>query len=281
MKNCKNCGAAAPPSSSQHSYVCEYCNTKNVDEEYFKEVAKTSDVGKSDRYAQLGINAYTSDEFATAEKHFESSVLENDKNAQVWLYLALCKSSLITASNFDKNIKGISDSLKRAEEIDSTSEIISAGRIAIFEKLVSRVSSISNYFFQTGQDTFIALGKSKDAANSATQEIETGINRISTLFNYKIQDSYSYVNLLINGLGHCVLYEQRGATTKSLIESREKIEGELIEIINVNSELIKRCLQDSGAMGSLATKKLSNLKPEIISAPPQEEKKGFFGKLFS
>lgn len=282
MKNCKNCGAAAPATASQHSYVCEYCGTKNVDEEYFKEVARTSDVGKSDRFAQLGINAFVSDEFEAAEKHFESSVLENDRNAQVWIYLALCKSSLLTASNFDRNIKGVNDAVKRALSIDSDSDLVNAGRVAISDKLTQRVASIADYYFETAGKTYHAFGKNKDAATSAVSDVVKGISRISALSDYHVTDSAHYVGLLIDGLGQCLVYEQRGASSEHLIQNRDSIQSELLSIFDANSELVMRCLGDHGSTGRVVTKLLSQLRPGSIVAPQEEKKSGgFLSKFFS
>lgn len=282
MKNCKNCGAAAPASASQHSYVCEYCNTKNVDDDYFKEVARTADFGKSDRYAQLGINAYVSDEFENAEKHFESSVLENDKNAEVWIYLALCKSSLLTASNFDKNVKAINDAFKRAFAIDSNSEVVNSGKIAIFEKLTVRVASISDYYFETAAKTFVAFGKDKNAANSAVSDLVRGIDRITTLLDYQVTDSSNYAGLLIDGLAQCVIYEQRGASSSSLSTAKNTLLTTLISILDQNEDLIKRSVLDRGSSGRLVLKLLNQARPGIIPAPQEEKKSGgFLSRFFS
>jgi len=282
MKNCKNCGASAPPVSSQHSYVCEYCHTKNVDDDYFKELARTSDLGKSDRHAQLGINAYVSDQFDAAEKHFEASVLEHDKNAQVWIYLALCKSSLLTASNFDKNIKAIDDSISRAHSIDGDSDVVTSGKIAIFDRLTSRVASIADSFFETAHKTYVALGENKDGASSAVSDLVRGAQRIATLSHYHVTDSQDYAGLVIDGLGQLILYEQKGATSTALDQAKKLLESELLGVFDKNPDLIIRTLDQRGGTGKFVKKLLSAQRSGSI-APPQEDKqsKGFLSKFFS
>lgn len=282
MKNCKNCGASAPPVSSQHSYVCEYCNTKNVDEDYFKELARTSDLGKSDRHAQLGINAYVSDQFDVAEKHFEASVLEHDKNAQVWIYLALCKSSLLTASNFDKNIKAIGDSVNRAQSIDGDSDVVSSGKIAIFDKLTSRTAVISDYFFETAHKTYVALGKSKDGANGALSDVVRGVQKIAALTNFHVADSHDHTGLVVDALGQIIFYEQKGAQSNSLDQAKQALVSEILNVFDRNRELVVRTLEHRGGVGKSVTRLLSTVRPGSITPPPEEKKaKGFLSKFFS
>lgn len=282
MRNCKNCGASAPPISSQHSYVCEYCSTKNVDEDYFKELARTSDLGKSDRHAQLGINAYVSDQFDVAEKHFEASVLEHDKNAQVWIYLALCKASLLSASNFDKNIKAVNDSISRAHSIEGDSDVVTSGKIAIFDKLTSRVVNIADYFFETAHKTYVALGKSKDAANSATSDVVRGAERIATLSHYHVTDSQDYASLIIDGLGQVMFYDQKGANSTALKQTMQSLESELLSVFDKNPDLILRSLDHHAENGNLVRRLLSNQRSGSLAMPPEEKKsKGFLSKFFS
>jgi hypothetical protein len=282
MKNCKNCGASAPSSASQYTYICEYCNTKNVDEDYFKEIARTSDLGKSDRYAQLGINSYISDQFELAEKHFESSIVENDQNAQVWIYYALCKSSLLTASNFDKNIKAINDSISRAQLIDSDSEIVTSGRIAIFDKLVAKIAAIADYFFQTAHKNFVAFGRNREAAGSATTDLMRGIQRIAVLSQYHVVDSQDYAGLLTDGLGQCLFFEKKGASSSSLNQARQLIERELKIILDTNPELIRRTLGGRGEVGRTVAEVLRKSKPDLILEPVEKKKStGFLSKFFS
>jgi tetratricopeptide (TPR) repeat protein len=282
MKNCKNCGASAPSLSSSYSYVCEYCSTKNVDDEYFKQVALTADLGKSDRHAQLGINAYVSDQFDVAEKHFETSVLEYDKNAQVWIYLALCKACLLTASNFDKHIKAINDAIYRANEIDSNSEVVKLGHVAIFEKLTLKIANISDYFFHTAYKSYVALGKNKDGANEALPDLLRGVQRIHVLSNYHVTDSHDYTGLLIDGLEQCIIYEQKGAASSALKEAMTLLENEVLKIFDKNQDLVKRTLEERGEVGKSVTRLLNKSRPDSFSLPHKQKKSiGFLSKFFT
>lgn len=282
MKNCRNCGASSPAVANERTYVCEYCKTKNVDEDFFKELARTSDLGKSDRHAQLGIMAYVSDQFDVAEKHFEASVLENDRDAQVWIYLALCKSSLLSASNFERNIKAISHSLERASSIDGISDVIASGKIAIFDRLISRTTVIADYFFETAHKTYVAMGKNKDGANAATLDVVRGVQKIAVLSNFHVTDSHEFSGLLVDALGQTLFYEQKGALSSSFDQVKQLLVSEFFNISEENPELVARTLESRGEVGKSIGKYLNTIRPGSVSLLPDEKKpKGFLSKFFS
>ena len=282
LTNCKNCGATPPQSSSQYSYVCEYCGAKNVDNDYFKVVANTSDIGKSERYARLGLSAFASDEFESAVENFESSILENDGNAEVWIYLALCKSHLLTASNFDRTTKRVDDALRRALELDSTSELVVNGRIAIFETLVRRVATVADYYYETAYKSYVAFGSNKSAASAASPEVEKALDRVAILPKYRVASSSDYVLLLTDSILQCHLYQTKGATSPEL-ESRKSVAlGELLALFDENEELIKRNLDARGESVNPVVRLISDARPgRIIVSSVVTKPKGFLRKLFS
>jgi tetratricopeptide (TPR) repeat protein len=283
MKNSRNCGAPASQSISLHTFICDFCNTKNVDEDYFKEIAKSTDLGKSNRFMQLGLNAFTSDEFGDAEKHFENSISENDKNPEAWIYLGLCKAHLITASNFQKSIKGIKDALSRADFIDSTSETIILGKITIANSLVNKIKEISDYYFSTADKTFNAFGENEGAAHSSINDLSEGIRKIQELDQFDVSADVDYSNLLLSGLIRVTSYDKYSSVINKLQINIDTILLALLEIYDRNPDAVKLSIGLWNSKASVRISKLINEKRpnNQISIIETKKDKGFFGKLFS
>lgn len=283
MKNCRNCGAPSSQSASLHTFICEFCNTKNVDDEYFKEIAKNSDVLKSNRFMALGLNAFSSDEFSDAEKHFESSILENDKDPQAWIYLGLCKANLISASNFVKNIKGIKDAIARSESIDIRNDIVNLGKIAIANCLVEKITDIASYYFETADKTFNAYGQDKNAALSSFNDLSAGLNKIQELNAFRVSADFEYCALLILGIVRISYYEKYGLSFNQFDPTSKNLLENLIDIYDRNPDLVKQGIGAWGNSGSKVAKLINENRPNS-SIPVQEPTslvKGFLGKLFS
>uniref|UniRef100_UPI0040472114 hypothetical protein n=1 Tax=Polynucleobacter sp. TaxID=2029855 RepID=UPI0040472114 len=283
MKNCRNCGAPASQSTSLHTFVCEFCSTKNVDEDYFKEIAKNSDVAKSNRFIQLGLNAFSSDEFGEAEKHFESSILENDKVPEAWIYLALSKAELITASNFSKNIKGIKDAISRADSIDATSDVVSLGKIAIADSLVKKIKDISGHYFDTADKTFNAFGRDKSAALSSFDDLTSGLSKIEELNVFQVSADFEYSSLLIYGLVKITFYEKHGIPFDKFGSTGRNLLKNLLDIYDRNPELVKQEISEWGLNASKVAKLINESRPSnpIPVQEPASVVKGFLGKFFS
>lgn len=281
MKNCKNCGAAAPNGTSLHSFTCEFCGTKNVDEEYFKELARNSDLGKSNRFMQLGLNSFESDEFIDAEKHFESSIIENDKNPEVWIYLALCKANLIKASNFNKAIKGLNDAIYRASSIDDSSEIVTMGKIALANCLLTKIQIISDHYFETADKTFVAYGGDKNAAIAATNDLISGLEKIQTLQSYQISADVQYTELLVSALVKSKSYELKGVLSPELTRHIQNLTTTLLEIYDGNQEVVKLEINTWGENATGVIKLINENRPNNKLIEPKETAKGFLSKFFS
>jgi hypothetical protein len=281
MKNCKNCGAAAPNGTSLHSFVCEFCGTKNVDEEYFKELARNSDLGKSNRFMQLGLNSFESDEFIDAEKHFESSIIEDDKNPEVWIYLALCKANLISASNFDKTIKSVKDAIYRASSIDDSSEIVTLGKIALANCLVTKIQNISGHYFDTADKTFVAYGGDKNAAVAASNDLISGLKKIQSLQSYQISADVEYTELLVSALVKSKSYELKGVLSPELLGHIQYLMTTLLDIYDRNQEVVKLEISSWGDNASSVIKLINENRPNNKLIEPKSTTKGFFSKFFS
>jgi hypothetical protein len=282
MKNCRNCGAPASQSTSLHTFVCEFCNTKNVDEDYFREIAKNSDVAKSNRFIQLGLNAFSSDEFGEAEKHFESSILENDKVPEAWIYLGLSKAQLITASNFNKTIKGIKDVISRADLIDATNDVVNLGKIAIADCLVTKIKNISGHYFETADKTFNAYGRDKNAALSAFDDLVSGLNKIQELNTFEVSADFDYSSLLIFGLVKITAYEKHGISFDKFGSTGRNLLTNLLNIYDRNPELVKQAILEWGLNASKVAKLINENRPSnpIPVQEPASAVKGFLGKFF-
>jgi hypothetical protein len=281
VKNCRNCGAPAPSSISLHSFSCEFCGTKNVDEEYFKEVARNSDLGKSNRFMQLGLNSFESDEFVDAEKHFESSIIENDKNPEVWIYLALCKSNLIKASNFNKIIKGIKDAINRAESIDDSSDIVTLGKIAISDCLIAKIKHISDHYFETADKTFFAYGGDKNAATAAAGDLISALEKIQFLQSFTITADIEYTELLVSALVKSLSYEKKGVLSPELHSHIQNVLSSVLEIYDRNKEIVNLEINSWDENSSAVIKIINENRPNNKLIEPKTTAKGFLSRFFS
>lgn len=282
MKNCRNCGAPASQSTSLHTFICEFCNTKNLDEDYFKEIAIKSDVAKSNRFIQLGLNAFSSDEFGEAEKHFESSILENDIVPEAWIYLGLTKAQLITATNFNQTIKGIKDAISRADLIDATSDEVNLGKIAIADCLVTKIKDISEYYFETADKTFNAFGRDKNAALLAYDDLASGLIKIKELNAFEVSADFDYSSLLIFGLVKITFYEKYGISFDKFGSNGINLLTNLLDIYDRNPELVKQKISEWGLNASKVAKLINESRPSnpIPVQKPASLAKGFLGKFF-
>jgi tetratricopeptide (TPR) repeat protein len=184
---CRSCGASPPSDSSRVAFVCEYCGTKNVDDQYFIERAKNIDASKADRYFGLGMVAFNSGDYQQAEKQFEQAVQEDDHNLDGWIYLAHTKAKTLKASNFGKHILVAINCIKKAKELDSNAEIVQFGSAAIANSFLAESIGASQYYFDTAEKKLVAYGK--NGASAVASEAHSGFSLIRDAFSLNPNDS--------------------------------------------------------------------------------------------
>jgi len=187
ITNCKSCGASPPSNSSNISFICEYCGTKNVDDQYFIERAKNIDASKANRFFGLGLVAFNSGDYQQAEAQFEQAVKEDDHNLDAWIYLAHTKAKTLKPSNFSKNILVAINCIKKAREIDSHAEVVEYGSSAIANSFLSEANNAAQYYFDTAQKKLVAYGKS--GAAGVASEAVIGFSLIKNAFSLAPSDS--------------------------------------------------------------------------------------------
>jgi tetratricopeptide (TPR) repeat protein len=184
---CKSCGAAPPPSTSHVAFVCEYCGTKNVNDQYFIERAKNIDASKSNRHFGLGVVAFNSGDYQTAEKQFEQAVQEDDLSTDSWIYLAHTKAKTIKPSNFSRHIAVAINCINKAKEIDPNAEIVEYGSAAIANSFLAESNKAAQYYFDTAEKKLIAFGK--NGSHEAASEAALGLSLIKNAFDLNPNDT--------------------------------------------------------------------------------------------
>jgi Tfp pilus assembly protein PilF len=187
IQACRSCGASPPSNSSHVSFVCEYCGTKNVDDQYFIERAKNIDASKANRYFGLGLVAFNSGDYQQAEKQFEQAVQEDDHNIDGWIYLAHTKAKTLKPSNFGKHILVAINCIKKAQEIDANAEIVQFGSAAIANSFLAESIAAAQYYFDTAEKKLVAFGKG--GAAGVASEVQTGFSLLKDAFSLNPTDT--------------------------------------------------------------------------------------------
>lgn len=218
VSSCKSCGASAPARSGLMSFVCEYCGTKNVDEEYFKIYATKVDTQKAGRLLQLGLIGFSSGNYADAEKHLEASALEDINNPEVWIYLSLCKAQTVKASHFNKNFRAAKDCFERAMAIDSNSELVVLGGVELGNRFLAASVKSAKYYFDTASKKYFALGENKDAAKAAVSESQSGLEVLKTAYELNPTDFTLIARTCSMAVAQCMDMEEKRAPKDSCSE---------------------------------------------------------------
>jgi len=236
--NCKSCGAAATADTSTYSFVCGYCGTKNVDEQYFKDYAAKVDAGKANRMLRMGLNAFNSGDYVQAEKHLEASVLEDDQNPEGWIYLALCKTATVKASHFNKNFDAAKDCLSRASQINPSSEIVQFGILTVGNKFLEASVRSAKYYFETADKKYFAFGENKDAAIAASGEAQNGFAVIRAAFELKPTDAPLVASVSCFAITECFSLEDIKAPKSELEPQKEYFLDRLLEVYDVRPDVV-------------------------------------------
>jgi len=239
--HCTSCGASRPASSSNHSFVCEYCGAKNVDEQYFIERAKNIDSNKLDSYLHLGLVAFNAGDFPNAEQKFEEAVKQDGNSADAWIYLAHTKAKTVKPSNFTNSLSIATNCIQRAREIDANAEIVLYGSSAIANSFLARTISAAQYYFETADKRFVAYGKGDPAL---VKEVETGFSLIQQAFAMAPTESELIAASSCYALTQCYKFEDRGFS--SISRANEKIYLEkLFQVYSKNQDAAKKAIVNS------------------------------------
>ncbi|MDH6154947.1 tetratricopeptide (TPR) repeat protein [Polynucleobacter sphagniphilus] len=186
IDNCKSCGASRPAASSNFSFICEYCGTKNVDDQYFIERAKSIDSNKANSCFHLGLVAFNAEDYTQADLQFQEAVKEDSQNTDAWIYLAHTKAKTLKPSNFEKNLSAAINCIQKAKQVDAHAEVVEFGSSAIANSFLAQAVAASKYYFDTAEKRFIAYGQGTSAV---VDEVEKGYALINQAFSLSPTDS--------------------------------------------------------------------------------------------
>jgi hypothetical protein len=188
LLKCKQCGA--PGSSAAHKFTCEYCGTLNVDEEFFKSIARDVESTTSDRLYQVGLAHYIAGDAVEAEKSLTACVTQSVPfPADAWIYLALCKVHQLKPSNFDKSLALTLQYIERASQSDVHSENVDVSKVLLGNEFLESAARATDYFFSTAKKKYIAYGENREAAQSAFDEAARGIKAVKDVFILRPTDA--------------------------------------------------------------------------------------------
>lgn len=204
---CKQCGA--PSASAARKFTCDYCGTLNVDEEFFKHLARDTEATTEDRFYQVALSQYLANDFVEAEKSLTSCVTQSAPfSADAWIYLALCKARLLKPSNFDKSLALTLQYIERASDQAGDSKNVAYSRVVLGNQFLESATRAMQYFFATAKKKYVAYGENRDAAQSAFDEAARGIKAVQDVFI--LQPTDASLRLSVVGSMLDVLIELEG-----------------------------------------------------------------------
>jgi Tfp pilus assembly protein PilF len=240
---CKSCGAQSN-AVNQLSFVCEFCGTKNVDDQYLQNLAvqKATSEANSKSF-QLGLISIQGNDIAAAEKQFEAAVSEDSNNPDAWVYLAYCKAALVKPSNYEKNIGVARQAIQKAKSLTNSSEEVDSGVVLVGGKFLQASVSASAYYLDTAMKKFLAYGENASARKMAVQEATLGLGILRDAIhmaeaNFELVAvagvyAYSKSFELINSIGH----------DQVLADFMEEFGKILVQVNQQRPELIQRELE--------------------------------------
>lgn len=240
---CKSCGAQSN-AVNQLSFVCEFCGTKNVDDQYLQNLAvqKATSEANSKSF-QLGLISIQGNDIAAAEKQFEAAISEDSNNPDAWVYLAYCKAALVKPSNYEKNIGVARQAIQKAKSLTNSSEEVDSGVVLVGGKFLQASVSASAYYLDTAMKKFLAYGENASARKMAVQEATLGLGILRDAIqmaeaNFELVAvagvyAYSKSFELINSIGH-------DQVLADFVEEFGKI---LVQVNQHRPELIQRELE--------------------------------------
>lgn len=240
---CKSCGAVGDVSMKTHSFVCEYCGSKNVDESYLKDYASHVNLSASNKSLQLAMVFIGREDFFTAEQHLEACVLEDPNNGDAWLFLAYCKAALIKPSNFDKNFIFAKSCLEKASKFITDTDVALSGQVLVSNKFLSGSVAAAKYYVETGKKKYLAFSGSSQAEEGAYEETSKGMALIKNTISVSANDSDASVMALTYGLTHYMDFRRNFCnskrTEKACQEDQKFFEAKLETLFVKRSDLVK------------------------------------------
>ena len=264
IQSCRSCGASPPSNSSHISFICEYCGTKNVDDQYFIERAKNIDASKANRYFGLGLVAFKSGDYQQAEKQFEQAVQEDDHNLDGWIYLAHTKAKTLKPSNFTKNILVAINCIKKAEEIDANAEIVQFGSAAIANSFLSEAIKAAQYYFDTAQKKLVAYGH--EGAAGIASELQMGFSLIKDAFSLNPNDTKLIASSSIYALSQTFRFDDLGISNPQIKNDRSYFFDTFYYLYSKHKDVALEMLAQSPKFESKITALLDK-KDKSLSAP--------------
>lgn len=270
---CKSCGAQSN-AANQLSFVCEFCGTKNVDDQYLQNLAVQKAAAEANSKSfQLGLIAVQGNDIATAEKQFEAAVSEDANNPDAWVYLAYCKAALVKPSNYEKNIGIARQAIQKAKSLANSSEEVDSGVVLVGGKFLQASVGASAYYIDTAMKKFFAYGENASARKVAVQEAALGLGILrdaiqmaeANLELVAVAGVYAYSKTfeLINAIGH----------DQVLADFKAEFGKVLVQVNQQRSELIQHEIEKCDAKVAKSIKALFP-KPAAATVPATSSESG-------
>jgi hypothetical protein len=273
---CTSCGAPVPASFDGYSFVCGFCKAKNVDEAYFKKYAASIDAGKSNRLFQLGVSSYVAGDYSESQKHLQASAVEDDANADAWLYLGLCMAATAKPSNFERNFAAASDYVKKATARGENAEPVQLGQIEIANRFLKSGITAATYYFDTGAKKYLAFGEDRNAAKLAANEFDKGFSLLSAAFDLDPKNSGFVARASVLGLAKCFALEDMKASVPSQDAYKKRFASIAAGAGALQEKALAAAIEGFPAQKKQLAKALGDAKPRVESrtvqpVPPKSE----------
>lgn len=155
--DCAGCGAPlnAPPSAV--SILCDYCGSRNTDEQFIEQRLRTLDQGRVQNLFAVGLARFKASDFAGAADLFERALVEDASNSDLWVYLAVSLAQSLDLSNVGQLIDRVDAALERASELTPDSDVYWSGAAACQQAIATTLLRAALRHKQEGDKAYFAF----------------------------------------------------------------------------------------------------------------------------
>jgi hypothetical protein len=238
LNRCVSCGAPAPANRSDFHFTCEFCGTKNVDEEYLKEKAKSIESKTGNNAFESALMAIEAGDFEKATGLIDEALKQDNNNQEILIFHAYCHAALTKPSNFEKNFKVAEISLNKAKNLGDT-EVFTLGKTQVSNMFLDRAESAGNYFFDTAEKKLIAFGDNQSTRQSFLDETLKGINLFEKTIELNPTEKEKKIKILVTAIDKIHSFSGSESSSQEYTNKKKYFFEKLFEIYKDNKEVVE------------------------------------------
>jgi hypothetical protein len=276
LNRCVSCGAPAPASRSDFHFTCEFCGTKNVDEEYLKEKAKSIESKTSNSAFESALTAIEVGDFEKATVLIDEALIQDNNNQDILIFHAYCHAALTKPSNFEKNFKVAEISLSKAKKLGET-EVFTLGKTQVSNMFLDRAESAGNYFYDTAEKKLIAFGDNDSTRKSFLDETLKGLNLFEKIIELNPTEKEKKIQIIVTALDKIYSFPGSDSSSQEYSNKKKYFFEKLYDIYKDNNDVVENIVNrlPEKKLGDYGVRSNANLISKTLRSmgSPKVEKK--------